>query len=77
MRSREIRHQIAPESTAQILAALSDVFRENISGQGSEYADANATRKLAEKGHAGAQTHLGHMYYFGHGVPKNHAEARK
>src|SRR5271166_5665373 len=77
MRSTETQHQVAPELAAQICTLLARIFREDISGQGSENADVKSTRELAEKGYAGAQTHLAHMYYFGHGAPQDYAEARK
>jgi len=34
-----------------------------------------ATHKLAQQGNTEAQFNLGHMYEYGHGVPKNEAEA--
>ena len=34
-------------------------------------------RRLANMGHAGAQSRLGEMYYYGKGVPKDHTRADK
>ncbi len=36
-----------------------------------------ATLKAAEQGEASRQVELGRMYYYGDGVPKDHAEAAK
>ena len=70
MGSVETQHCIAPQVEAEILAIFASIFQENAPRQASENADLKATRKLAEKGNAGAQIQLGSMYYFGVGAPQ-------
>ena len=55
MGSVETQHCIAPQVEAEILAIFASIFQENAPRQASENADLKATRKLAEKGNAGAQ----------------------
>ena len=76
MGSVETQHCIAPQVEAEILAIFASIFQENAPRQASENADLKVTRKLAEKGNAGAQIQLGFMYYFGDGAPQNYSEAR-
>ena len=76
MGSVETQHCIAPQVEAEILAIFASIFQENAPRQASENADLKVTRKLAEKGNAGAQIQLGSMYYFGDGAPQNYSEAR-
>jgi hypothetical protein len=76
MGSVETQHCIAPQVEAEILAIFASIFQENAPRRASENADLKATRKLAEKGNAGAQIQLGSMYYFGDGAPQNYSEAR-
>ena len=76
MGSVETQHCIAPQVEAEILAIFASIFQENAPRQASENADLKVTRKLAEKGNAGAQIQLGSMYYFGDGAAQNYSEAR-
>jgi TPR repeat protein len=68
--------RLAPEIEAEVLAILAGIFQENLPRPVNEYADRKGTRKMAEKGNAGSQIHLGHMYYFGDGGPRDYSEAR-
>lgn len=55
MGSVETQHCIAPQVEAEILAIFASIFQENAPRQASENADLKVTRKLAEKGNAGAE----------------------
>ena len=62
-----------------ILPATEQGFQKGMAAvRSGDYATAlREWRPLAERGHAKAQYNLGVMHLFGHGVPKNHAEAVK